>query len=100
MVQIRLTRFMVFGFWGVASLWFSIEEELLCIVPGTKLEVRTLLCALQVQIHTCQLTVHTLKTTGILVCLAPPKRFAEASGQSIISNYFNFCEGGLLCVRN
>jgi len=30
-----------------------------------------------------------VEKTGVLVC-----------GQSIIPNYFNFFEGGLLCVRN
>ena len=58
----------------MASLWFSIEEVLLC-EHGVATEG---LC-FAVAAFACQLTVHILKTMNVLVC-----------GQSIIPNYFNF----------
>ena len=48
------------------------------IMQDTELVIMATLCFV-VEIFTFQLTIHTLKTTRVLVC-----------GQSIIHNYLNF----------
>jgi len=59
-------------------------------MSGTELVVTAALCFASADFHISTNNSYPASArTRALVC-----------GQSVISNYFNFFEGGLLCVRN